>query len=446
VRRRLPELPAWFVFGLLFTTPWTLHFSTHVVNPSYVLPASIVFFVAAFEAIPPLRCGFLSLRAAHFAMGFAVAWVMQVHLSWVLLLPFLAVALLSRALEGWRALLRAGLVTGLGAAIPGSLLLPTLLMERGAASGGLSQYLQLRWLGPEAFLKILAQFLSFASFEVARFIGLSAARRTAFLLQNPWLLPLAVVVGVAGIVQVLAMLGLAFRRSPHPEWTAVRATAGATVLLIYASYFLSVSDPRAHAFYVTAPVALIFSFYCWSLLAGRRLWRRLAAGLLVVGVVFHAGLAGALFRERSLYRNRGVVAAAIERRDPWLLAQRRPFAHEAWARHAPPSLEAADPQRDLRLVSARWTGSIGGAAFWDVVVRNDGDVAYRDLRYSTEYLDDAGQIVKTSQDRIFEIIQPGRIARVQGIDDGRVDARAAEARMVLTRAEALSPLRLGPGP
>ncbi|HEX8355709.1 MAG TPA: hypothetical protein VF611_22570, partial [Pyrinomonadaceae bacterium] len=36
--RRLPHTPRWFVWGWLLTAPWTLNFSTHVVNPSYVLP------------------------------------------------------------------------------------------------------------------------------------------------------------------------------------------------------------------------------------------------------------------------------------------------------------------------------------------------------------------------------------------------------------------------
>ena len=32
VRRRLPMLPAWLVFGWLLTCPWTLNFSTHANN------------------------------------------------------------------------------------------------------------------------------------------------------------------------------------------------------------------------------------------------------------------------------------------------------------------------------------------------------------------------------------------------------------------------------
>src|SRR5918993_4276800 len=35
--RRLASLPRWLVWGWVMTAPWTLQFSTHVNNPSYVL-------------------------------------------------------------------------------------------------------------------------------------------------------------------------------------------------------------------------------------------------------------------------------------------------------------------------------------------------------------------------------------------------------------------------
>ena len=47
IRVRLPSLPRWLVWGWLMTVPWTLQYSTHIINPSYVLPAAIVFFIHA---------------------------------------------------------------------------------------------------------------------------------------------------------------------------------------------------------------------------------------------------------------------------------------------------------------------------------------------------------------------------------------------------------------
>ena len=99
---RLTEQPRWLVWGWLFTLPWTLQLSTHIINPSYVLPASVIFFVSFMEAWPPLRIDRVSVPLAHAGMGAALGWVMQLHMSWPLLLPFIAVAFLARAREGWR--------------------------------------------------------------------------------------------------------------------------------------------------------------------------------------------------------------------------------------------------------------------------------------------------------------------------------------------------------
>ena len=54
---RLPSLPAWLVWGWLMTLPWTLEFSTHIINPSYLLAPALVFFLGFFEAVPAFRLG-----------------------------------------------------------------------------------------------------------------------------------------------------------------------------------------------------------------------------------------------------------------------------------------------------------------------------------------------------------------------------------------------------
>src|SRR5437016_5907904 len=90
--RRLPDIPKWFVWAWLLTAPWTLGLSTQVFNPSYVLPGALLFFVAAIETYPFLSHRLVSLRWANFMMGLGLFWIMQFHLSWVVLLPYLVLS------------------------------------------------------------------------------------------------------------------------------------------------------------------------------------------------------------------------------------------------------------------------------------------------------------------------------------------------------------------
>src|SRR5258708_11952160 len=123
---QLPEGARWLIWGWFLTVPWTLQFSTHVINPSYVLPAAIVFFIAFFEALPAFSLGRVPRPAAFALMGAAIVWIMQVHMSWPLLLPFVFIAWLTGRADGWKTLAVSAAACAAGALVPGLLLIPTL--------------------------------------------------------------------------------------------------------------------------------------------------------------------------------------------------------------------------------------------------------------------------------------------------------------------------------
>ena len=111
--------------GWLLTIPWTLQFSTNIINTSYILPAALVFFIGFFESIPTFRVGVLSRPVSHALMGAALGWLIQIHMSWPLLLPFTAGAWLSARRDGARGLLVNLGALVLGALAPGVFLIPT---------------------------------------------------------------------------------------------------------------------------------------------------------------------------------------------------------------------------------------------------------------------------------------------------------------------------------
>jgi len=447
LRRRLPALPDWLVFGWLLTCPWTLNFSTHVVNVSYLLPAGIVFFVGALEGLPPLRVGAIGVSAAHFMMGFALLCVVQLHMSWVVLAPFLFAALVYRAREGAAALTRAAAWTALGGALPAGLLLPT-LWTYGLLAGGTEQSVRPEWLDPSKLVLIATRFLSFPSFEITRFLGRSTARRLYFISQHPWLAPLAVVLGLAGLAQPALLLWLWFKQNPgDPRWRALKWTVLATVLFLYFSYFFaSNKDPQAHAFYVVAPLAMVFAFHGYGLVDSPRL-RKVSALLLVMGVVYHAGLAAARFGDRSLYKNRRVVLAALGEKLPEIFGHRRPFARDAGpipAAEKTAPFDFANEQADLTITVDGWRRGAGGSSLLDLTIQHTGAAAaYRDLRYVTEYRSASGELVRPGEGKVYEFIQPGQTLRLVAFNEGYVDARAARATFRVVGAEKVVPIPPG---
>ncbi len=447
VCRRLPSLPRWLVFGWALTVPWTLHYSTHVVNPSYVLPGSILFFLGFLETFPATSGGVFPLPLAAALMGLGVCWVMQVHLSWVLLVPFLALALAARAREGLGRFAIVAAAAAAGALVSGSLLLPTLWrFGTEAGTGGVQRNLHPHLVGPWVLATTAGRFLSFASLEVNRFLEITRSRRLFLLHAHPWLVPLAAVTAAAGVVHPIAMALLWFRRrSGPPEWRAIRWLAVGTVVLIYVSYFFAYEPPQAHAFYVVTPLALVYAFYSWSLVDGPRT-RKVAAAVMATGLAYHAGLAG-VKSGRSLYHDRAVPAVAVHERVPAVLARRREYSMDA--RLDPAAGREADvpgeAATDLQLASSTWSRP-WGIALWTLTVRNRAiGAAYRDLRYECRYRAADGRVVRESAGLLEEVVQPGTERTVQVVD-GRTTAEAVAAELRLLGAEKVLPLRAAVAP
>ncbi len=469
--RRLPDVPRWLIWGGLLTLPWALKFSTHVVNTSYVLTGSILFFVGFFEGTPAFSRRIVPFGLAWGLMGAGLLFVLQLHMSWVLLPPYVLVAasgvLFGRverlAMPRGRALASAIAGFGVGAAATGAFLVPTLL--RHGLGAGDTDVLHFSPQSPLGLITTAARVLSFASFETNRFLGMSTAERVLLLARMPWLVPFVVIVTLAGIVQPLWMAVTALRRTAPGDggdWTRVRLLMAGTIALVYVGYFFSVRGPQAHAFYVVFPVAALFAASCWQVAArpaggqdegagraGRR-WERVAGGVLVCGVVMHAGLAIDRWSTSSLYAHRDVVAAAIGAPNDRLLGDRRDTRIET-RDHRPRLVDhvadadgflTAKPENDLQILTSTWRRALFDVSVFSVTVAHHGrTAAWIDIRYETIYTGADGQVVATRQGVLKQILEPGETRSWDQIADDFVPAGTADATLKITGAEKAIPVR-----
>jgi hypothetical protein len=463
LRRRVPETPGWLIWIGLFTLPWTLNFSTHIVNTSYVLPGAIVFFVGFLEGAPAFRTGALPLWLAWAGMGAGLCFVVQMHMSWVLLPPYVIAAAVSLVARGpaapdagrVRPLAEAAGGFALGSALTGSVLAPTLLTF-GWAAGGADRVVAIHPRGPIDLLTVTARVLSFASFETNRFLGLSSAERVYFLWREWWAAPFVLIATLVGLLQPIAMAITPFvggRRDAG--WTRIVWLTSATILWVYASFFFSVRGPLAHSYYVVFPIAATYAVYCWPRLTKRPgvdlfQWTRVAAWTLASGVVMHAALAIDKAPRQSLYVDRALVVAAIAAPNDRFLGDRRDSLQQTQDRRPraidpvpnPDAYLRANPDEDLTIVEARWAPVVRGRVSRFVVrVRNrSAAAAYLDLRYATEYLAAGNAVIATREGVIKQILQPGEARTWSELTDGFVPSGAAGATIHLTGAEKCIPL------
>lgn len=436
---RLRDVPRWLIWGWLLTVPWTLEYSTNIINTSYVLPAGLVFFIGFFEAWPSFTLRRLSPTTAHFLMGLALGWIIQVHMSGPILLPFVAAAFFWRRREGPRALAAAAFAFVLGVLTFGSLLLPTLWKYGlSGGSGDTARNFQWYWRSPWILLKTVARFLSFPSLEVNRFVGTDATR-VVFIEQHWPIVPLLIVVAIAGLVQPFWMAVLWFKRqSRSPGWPEICRLAAATVVLVYLSYFFVMEFTQARAYYVVAPLAFTYAAYCWTFIDSPR-WRRIAAATMAVNICFQFGMAWIRLPEHSLYWNRPLVAAAISLKQPDIFAHRRPFGRNVPVESLAALEKATDASSDLEVVRVSWSRRSFGVSRWSIVVRNRSTQAgYRDPVYETTYLDSAGRTVGGRSDTLELVIEPGQVQEAELVD-GFVTPSAVRAQFRILKAMPLRP-------
>jgi hypothetical protein len=436
--KRLPGIPQWLLWGWLLTLPWTLEYATHILNSTYVLPASLIFFIGFFEAFPPLTTGRVRPALAHALMGAAIGWIMQLHMSWPLLLPFAGVALLARWREGPRAAAFAFAAFALGAATTASLIVPTFLTFGQHGGGGTGQNIDIHWRDPiSTFVKTVARLLSFASYEINRFVlGTGGARGYVYLAEHWWIVPVAALVLVAGILHPLWMAATAFRRSTAlPQWPAVRWVAVATALGVTASFHFVMEPAQARSYFVVAPVAMLYAAYCWAFIDSRR-WRRIAAVVLTANVIFQIAQAVERFHGPSLYLARPVIAEAIRQSRPEILGYRRAFARDVPAASRTPPDSARTAVADLEVVSAERSRAAPGYTSWAIVVHNRSTTTgYRELICLTKYYAASGELLEQLRTEILIVVAPGATVPARVIDRSLWRPDAARAELVLITAE-----------
>ena len=85
--KRFSGFPQWLLVIWIMTCPWAMLYTTKVVNPSYVLPFAILFFIGLFETCSFFETMIIAPSLSFFLMGLSTTAILQLHMSWVLLVP-----------------------------------------------------------------------------------------------------------------------------------------------------------------------------------------------------------------------------------------------------------------------------------------------------------------------------------------------------------------------
>ncbi len=328
ITRRIKGVPVWIVWVIVMTTPWTMHFSTRVVNPSYALVFAIPFFSCVLDLLPIYKKAILPPKLAFFILGICLTLIMQLHLSWVLLVPFVGVIfLLKIKTKITQQAVNVGVFT-LGLFIGALTLVPTLLLDQTEQTTANIVFNGGNWSNLPI---IIMRFFSFASTELPYMLGANTTERLAVIYNQIWMSPVAAFLLVIGFAQVGIFILFLFNKNISDEFKKVKWLILGSLLLLYVSFFFSIKGPSPHTFYIMLPLALFYAFYCYEwLIAKSKFALRLLKTIALCGIVFHIGLGAYKFQYKSMYQNRELVVKALHEMDYKVLGKRRTRPLGTW--------------------------------------------------------------------------------------------------------------------
>ena len=325
--KRLQDISRTFIWIYVFLIPWSICYFTRVINPSHVIPGAILFFIGIFEIYPPIRKNILPQWLCFYFLGFGILWIFQLHMSWVLLGPFTAVAFyfLLRT-KSIRAITKSTISFLLGCLTSGSLLIPTLINFGLSAQKGksVSGMVELHLENAANILKLLSTFLAYGSFDVSRFIGGNTDERVLFLKDYVWAAPFTIVVGLVGLAQALFLLYTFFRKKKDDGMlrNVTYLTLSSFLLFFVMSLFSRVSPP-SHAAVMFFPMLVMYSLYAYRDLLKKRWVQRTFYIAFSSAVIMYVAIAMNNYQSISMYKNREVIVRALEQDDYTLVGKRR---------------------------------------------------------------------------------------------------------------------------
>ncbi len=324
ISKRIPTLPQWLVWAWLLSLPWTMIYSTRVVNPSYVLVFTIPFFISVWELLPIYGTPILTRRVAFFLLGLTPCLILQLHLSFVLLLPFIGLVFLNDFRK--KGLIKER-IQHIGFFLSGALLglltvIPTWLWADKIKN--VSENIVFNLDNYKNIVVILTRYLSFASYEIPYTLGGNTPARMAVIYEYIWMAPFALYLLLLGLLLVAVYVYVFFKNKKQGAWQHIKYLTLLGYGLTFFSFFFSIKGPSSHTFYILFPLPVLYSFYCYEWLwETYRYWKNTMYIALLSAVFFYIGLGLYDFNHISLYKNREKVKQAIEQKNYKLLGERR---------------------------------------------------------------------------------------------------------------------------
>jgi hypothetical protein len=320
-RKRFPDLPELFLLVVLFLIPFGLHHGSVLLNTAYLPFSGALLFIAVAELFIYREEPILPAGLSYLMLGIGLTVTYQLHLTWVMFLPFIVVLLIMsfQRVGMKKTAAQLGLLVS-GAVIGAITLFPTLWAHADVLFLGTEGNLTFK---PERFGRVfdlLLRYLGMATFDVTHTFNIfkSAMAESTLAVISIW------AIKAVAIVQFIVIVITAFRQRTSQELKRILLLFGLTLLMALALFVLGNKHLSARTYILLFPFPVWLSLLCYRTWYEKTWFRSVLWGGL--GMVVLAFLSTAMADRDSDYsfNTQGlIIESALEQGDPEVFGTRR---------------------------------------------------------------------------------------------------------------------------
>jgi hypothetical protein len=320
-KKRFPSLSLPFLICLVLLLPFYLYHGVVLLNTAYLIFSGALLFVSVFELF--LYRDKLILKSPQWyflIIGFALIFTYQLHLTWVMFIPFVIVLLYFESKERNSSILLCITAFSVGCLISGSVLLPTIISYYDVIYSNASGNMTFKIERLLQIFDVFIRFVSFSTFDVTYnhdiYKHASEQSTVVFLLLRT--------LKILGIMQFIFFMYTYFKIRNNKEFQKILLLFVLTIIMATFLYMLSNKHLSLRTYILLYPIPLWMSFYAYTHWAGKRIIANVHIACFVIVAITYSGVAYYNFKGPYSFDSvKNKIEKAIETESPESFAPRR---------------------------------------------------------------------------------------------------------------------------
>lgn len=320
-KKRFPKLNLNFLLILLLLLPFYLMHGTVLLNTAYLVFTGSLLFIPVLDLFLYRENLLIKNTGIHFLIiGFSLLTTYQLHLTWVMYLPFIFVLYYLEIKQEKSSILKLPIYFIIGALISGILLIPTVMDYGSAIYQNTEGNLNFRPERLGRVFELFTRYFSFATFDITptfNFYQLATEKSKVTLI-------LIWIVKLFAIVQFVSMVISFFFINKSKDFKKtlllfVLCTIMSTILFTISNKHLS-----SRTYLLLYPIPLWLSFYSYNYFFDKKWTKQIVYTVLGLNFLAFIGVASMNYNEEfSFEAKKEKIDSAFITEDPKEFGERR---------------------------------------------------------------------------------------------------------------------------